>query len=322
MAPGIIKESDSARARSEMPYANGFHHGQSDSEDNPHSTRRAPSPYLQASATDQVYDILCVGFGPASLAIAVALHDAAEAEARGEAEHNINTPHSKKPWRHSELKVAFLERQHDFAWHAGMLLPGAKMQISFIKDLATLRNPRSEFTFLNYLHEKRRLVQFTNLGTFLPQRLEYEDYMRWCARKFEHLASYGEEVIEVSSSSEIDAEGCGGDKISFFNVVSRNIKSGSMTSRRAKNVIIAVGGKPHIPPSFPQDHPRIIHSSQFANIIPRLLSQRTGSYKIAVVGAGQSAAEIFDYLMSEYPNSETKLIIRGSALRPSDDSPL
>ncbi len=84
---------------------------------------------LESPDVDAVQDLICVGFGPASLAIAVALHDALEAGSLAP------TP-----------KVLFLEKQEHFAWHAGMLLPGAKMQISFMKDLATLRNPRSAFT--------------------------------------------------------------------------------------------------------------------------------------------------------------------------------
>ena len=61
---------------------------------------------------NEVFDLICVGFGPASLAIAVALRDL-----------------------QISAKILFLERQPRFAWHAGMLLPGARMQISFLKDV-------------------------------------------------------------------------------------------------------------------------------------------------------------------------------------------
>ena len=61
---------------------------------------------------DSMFDLVCVGFGPASLAIAVAMHD-------------LSIP----------ARVLFLERQSHFVWHAGMLLPGARMQISFLKDV-------------------------------------------------------------------------------------------------------------------------------------------------------------------------------------------
>src|SRR5271168_4678155 len=117
---------------------------------------------------NKTFDLICVGFGPASLAIAIALHDATSYDA-------------KVGGCSRTQKVCFLEKQRSFRWHAGMLLPGSKMQISFIKDLATLRDPTSKFTFLNYLKNKNRLVQFANLGTFLPSRVEFEDYLRWCA---------------------------------------------------------------------------------------------------------------------------------------------
>ncbi len=122
--------------------------------------KRNSTSRLRASDPGDVYDLVCVGFGPASLAIAVALHDALEAGTLRAAP-----------------RVLFLEQQSRFSWHAGMLLPGAKMQISFLKDLSTLRDPTSQFTFLNYLHQQGRLVEFTNLGTFLPARAEYEDYL-------------------------------------------------------------------------------------------------------------------------------------------------
>ena len=39
------------------------------------------------------------------------------------------------------------------------------------------------------------------------------------------------------------------------------------------------------------------------------------------MGSGQSAAEIFDDLQTRYPNARTTLVIKDTALRPSDDSP-
>lgn len=250
------------------------------------------------------YDLVCVGFGPASLAIAIALHDALEDASR--------MKHYKPP------KICFLEKQQQFAWHAGMMVPGSKMQISFIKDLATVRDPRSEFTFLNYLKSQGRLVDFTNLGTFLPSRLEFGEYMRWCASRFMDVVAYGQEVLEVTEAAP---ETTSSGKVETFIVKSRDIKSGQITSRHAKNVIIAVGGKPRIPPGIPH-HPRILHSSSYCTRIPDILRDTSKSYHVAVLGSGQSAAEIFHDLYQRYPNAKTTLIMRDSALRPSDDSPL
>jgi L-ornithine N5-oxygenase len=199
-----------------------------------------------------------------------------------------------------------------------MLLEGAKMQISFIKDMATLRNPRSSFTFLNYLHAKDRLVQFSNLDTFLPLRIEFEDYLRWCAEWFDDVAHYSQEVLEVRPEKSWR----GTQQIDSFAVMSRNIATGAISTRKAKHVVLAAGGRPNIPRAFPERHPRLLHSSKFAYEIPNLLSERHTPYKIAVIGGGQSAAEIFNNLHDRYPNSETRLIVKGPALKPSDDSPL
>jgi L-ornithine N5-oxygenase len=250
-----------------------------------------------------MHDLLCVGFGPASLAIGIALNDAMDPGLGAR-------PTNFKP------KVTFLEKQNQFAWHSGMLVPGSRMQISFVKDLATMRDPRSSFTFLNYLHHKNRLIHFTNLGTFLPARVEFEDYMRWCAKRFDNVVNYGEEVVEVVPG-QTDARGV----VDYFTVVSRNTGTGEITSRNARKVVIAIGGKAKMPPGFPQD-PRIMHSSKYCTTLPQMLNNDMAPYNIAVVGSGQSAAEIYHDLHRRYPNSRTTLILRDSALRPSDDSPL
>lgn len=265
--------------------------------------RPGPS-HLDPVADEEIYDLLCIGFGPASLAIAIALHDALDPRLS-------RCPARKQP------KVCFLEKQMQFSWHSGMLLPGSKMQISFIKDLATLRDPRSEFTFLNYLHNQGRLVDFSNLGTFLPARLEFEDYMRWCARRFENVVAYGHDVLHVAPE-EIQP---GRSTVTSFAVTSKDVRTGKVSARRARHVVIAVGGKPKIPPSFPR-HPRVMHSSAYCTTLPAMLHDTSRPYHIAVLGSGQSAAEIFHDLQLRYPNSKTTLIMRDSAMRPSDDSPL
>ncbi|POR38694.1 L-ornithine N(5)-monooxygenase [Tolypocladium paradoxum] len=261
------------------------------------------SQYLLPAALDSEYDVVCVGFGPASLAVAVAMHDAL---ATGKA----LLPGGAAP------KVLFVEKQARFAWHAGMLLPGAKMQISFIKDLATLRDPRSEFTFLNYLHRQGRLVDFTNLGTFLPARVEYEDYLRWCASHFDRLVRFGQEVVSVTPEG-----GDGSGSVRVFTVRSRDVATGQTHAYRGRNVLVAAGGQPSLPKSFPLRHPRVIHSSQYAHQIRQMLPKAGSPYRVAVVGAGQSAAEIFNNVQRLYPNSKTWLVMRPEFLRPSDDSP-
>lgn len=59
------------------------------------------------------YDLICIGFGPASLAIAIALNDALESRQAVPGLENI---------RRQSPKVLFLERQHKFGWHSGLCL--------------------------------------------------------------------------------------------------------------------------------------------------------------------------------------------------------
>lgn len=264
----------------------------------PQSTSQARTSNLAASDLDSVHDLVCCGFGPASLAIAVAIHDSLE-----------NGSLKTAP------NVLFLEKQPQFAWHAGMLLPGAKMQISFLKDMASLRDPRSHFTFLNYVHKNGRLLDFINLDTFLPARTEYEDYLRWCASHFDDVVRYNSQVVSVSP--EEDASG-----VKTFTVVERNAKTGAVSTHRARNVVLAIGGQASIPKPLPQQSPRVIHSSQYAYLMPKLLSDRNAPVKVAVIGGGQSAAEIFNNVSNLYPNSKTYLVMKSEFLKPSDDSPL
>lgn len=254
-------------------------------------------------SSDEILDLICIGFGPASLAIAIALHDAAKTNT------SLQT---------ASRKVLFLEKQAQFAWHAGMQLPGAKMQISFLKDLATPRDPTSRFTFLNYLFENGRLNHFINLGTFLPTRLEYEDYLRWCADHFEREGNvaYSMDVEDVRVG-ERNAD----MKVTSFVVTARN-DVGKLVSRKARRVVIAVGGRP-VTPSILQGLKHVYHSSQSAIAINNIQA-RSGSrpLRFAVIGSGQSAAEIFNDLSERFPNAQVRFIIKGASLRPSDDSPL
>lgn len=287
---------------------NGYHDAESENRhmngDASHGKKN--KSLLEPPDHNDVQDLICVGFGPASLAIAIALHDALEAHDQS----SLSSLHGRLP------KVTFLEKQSQFSWHSGMLLEGARMQITFIKDMATLRNPRSSFTYLNYLHEKERLVQFTNLNTFLPQRIEFENYLKWCAARFDDVVHYGHEVPFITPIPRSKD-----DKTTrFFEVTSLNVHTNTLHTHRARHVVIAIGGHGTIPPPFPS-HNRIIHSSQYSHMTPTILPDRSAAYRIAVIGSGQSAAEIFDSLHAAYPNARTTLMVRGSALKPSDDSP-
>ncbi|KAK9382717.1 L-lysine 6-monooxygenase [Kockiozyma suomiensis] len=249
-----------------------------------------------------MHDLICVGFGPAALSVAIALHDSVAKNST------------------SSLRVLFIEKQEQYTWHGGMLLPSARMQISFVKDFATLRDPTSHFTFLNYLHTQGRLVDFVNTSTFYPFREEYQHYMHWCASHFNDRVAYSEQVTGVRA---IETSG----SIKAFSVESCLSSDPSTTIvRNARNVLICTGGQPRFPPGFPlSGSSNIIHSSSFMYNISKIehaVSSSKSRMNIAVIGAGQSAAEIASHLHDKFGTQiDIDQYFSSTALRPSDDSP-
>lgn len=238
-----------------------------------------------------IHDLIGIGFGPSNIALAIALK---EKEAAG-----------------AGVKSFFIEKQPSFAWHANMLLDDARMQISFLKDLVTLRNPASHFTFINYLHQKKRLQDFINLKTFFPSRHEFNDYLAWAAAHFEDRCAYGEEVLEVLPEKR-------GDEVTLLRVRSQDNQRG-IHERLARHLVVSVGGTPSIPDCFRpfREDLRVFHSSRYLGEI----AQHPNARRIAVVGAGQSAAEIFMDLHNRPSKPQVDLIMRARAIMPSDDSP-
>jgi L-ornithine N5-oxygenase len=245
---------------------------------------------------DAIHDVVGVGFGPSNLALAIALDEALRQ-------------------RGAALSHHFVEKQPGFTWHGGMLLPDSDMQISFLKDLVSLRDPTSPLTFVNYLHQKGRLEAFINRKTFFPSRVEFNDYLGWVAARFAGHCSYGEEVTAVEPET---AQGI----VTGLRVRSRAV-SGGETVRRTHNLVVATGGSPRIPAAFARlrSESRVVHSSGYLDRIHGLGLARRPSARVAVIGGGQSAAEITLDLHGRFPQLGIDLIYRGYALKPADDTP-
>ncbi len=114
-------------------------------------------------------------------------------------------------------------------------------------------------------------------------------------------------------------------KVESFVVTSKNVNTGCVSTYRARHVVLAMGGQRYIPHTFTQAaslSQHIIHSSEYVTSTPSLLRSPLSMYRIAVVGGGQSGAEIFCDLQTRFPNATTSLILKSGALRPADDSPL
>ncbi|MFG3381567.1 lysine N(6)-hydroxylase/L-ornithine N(5)-oxygenase family protein [Streptomyces sp. NPDC047999] len=243
-----------------------------------------------------VEDLVGIGFGPANLALAIAVE-----------EHNARQPPG------SGLRAVFTERQREFGWHRGMLLSGATMQVSFLKDLATMRDPGSRFTFLRYLHEHDRLADFVNQKSFFPTRMEFHDYLRWCAAMVQDRVRYGWEAQAVVPVAGDAAAG-------VLEVLTRPVGGAPQetTRLRTRNVVIGTGLRPRVPEGVSTGD-RVWHNRDLLFRAPRL-GERVHR-RFVVVGAGQSAAETAEYLHREFPDSEVCAVFTRYGYSPADDSP-
>ncbi len=83
-------------------------------------------------------------------------------------------------------------------------------------------------------------------------------------------------------------------------------------------IVIGAGGYGNIPPTFAtlQDDKRVFHSSNYLSSV----GKQKNLNKVAVIGAGQSSAEIFLDLHNNH-QTNIDLIMRSWAFQPADDSP-
>ncbi|MEU8778949.1 lysine N(6)-hydroxylase/L-ornithine N(5)-oxygenase family protein [Streptomyces sp. NPDC048606] len=257
------------------------------------------APHAQTTPGSRVpgtRDLVGIGFGPANLALAIAVE-----------EHNLQRTSG------GAVHATFVERQEDFGWHRGMLLEGATMQVSFLKDLVTMRNPGSPYSFVHYLQDHGRLADFVNHKTFFPTRIEFHDYFRWCASAFRDQVRYGAEVESVTAPPTLGAA----DTVDELEVRSRDADGGG-TTLRTRNVVIGTGLVPRLPRGV-ETGARVWHNRDLLFRAPKLTDRR--HRRFVVVGAGQSAAETADYLHRTFPDSEVHAVFRRYGYSPADDSP-
>ncbi|MFF0200053.1 SidA/IucD/PvdA family monooxygenase [Streptomyces sp. NPDC005017] len=233
--------------------------------------------------TNHEVEVLAIGAGPSNLALAVAIE---ESGATGLAADTL-----------------ILEQHADVVWQRNLLLPFARSQVSFVKDLVTLRNPQSRFSFLSFLHAKGRLDEFVNLGTFNPFRKEISEYLQWVANSLEHVGiRYNSKVQSVSPRKADDGT-----------VVGWRVNLAGGDTVDARDLVVGTGRDANIPAEFkdlPRD--RVIHSTQYSTRIAQYPIDRP--VRVVVIGAAQSAAEMFVSVHKDLPLSQPTLIHRSIGL--------
>lgn len=235
----------------------------------------------------RIYDVIGIGFGPSNVSLAIALRETAPG-----------------------IDALFLEKNESFAWHSGMLLPDATMQVSFLKDLVNPRNPKSHFTFVNYLHQKNRLLDFANLKTFFPSRAEFHDYFTWCAEAFDPQVRYSHAAIRIE---QIAIEGTAEPVYSITTQC-----DGHVHQFLARSIVHSCGLEPILPEGVTQGS-RVFHNHEFLSHLER--TPIAPKSHVVVVGGGQSAAEICSYLLTEDPSLTVTSVISRFGFLPADDSP-
>ncbi|WP_300597152.1 SidA/IucD/PvdA family monooxygenase [Niabella sp.] len=212
---------------------------------------------------NSIYDIAGIGIGPFNLGLAA-----------------LCAPIKS-------LRTIFLEAQPEFNWHEGMLLPGSTLQVSYLADLVTLADPRSAFTYLNFLRKQGRLLQFGIHENNVITRREYNRYCRWVCSQLSNL-SFNWRVMDISYQQDQQ----------YYRITGVNPLTGALKSIIARHVVMGVGTQPCIP-DFARSllGDQVLHSSQYLKHQTALLRSK----KIVVVGSGQSAAEIFYDLLQAGP---------------------
>ncbi|MFJ8130019.1 lysine N(6)-hydroxylase/L-ornithine N(5)-oxygenase family protein [Streptomyces hydrogenans] len=233
------------------------------------------------------HDVLGIGFGPANLALAIALEEEGH-----------------------DLDIRFLEARPGPSWQSAMMLDGSDIQNHPVRDLVSLRNPRSRYSFINYLFENGRLLDHLNLPVEFPLRKEYAQYVTWAAGHFERLVDYGVHVTGVTL--ERDAEGR-----SRYTVT-----TSAGETLQARSLVIGTGRAPFVPEPFDTvDSPRVFHLTRYLPALRELEEAGGAPRRVTVVGGSQSAVELTLDLARRYPKAEVTTLVRSLTLREKDTSP-
>ncbi|MEQ5841276.1 SidA/IucD/PvdA family monooxygenase [Paraburkholderia acidicola] len=239
-------------------------------------------------AEPPMLDIIGIGFGPANIALAVALEELTEG-----------------------LSVQFLEKRRSKGWQEGMLLEESDIQNHPLRDLVTPRNPRSRYSFTNFLFENGRLFEHLNLGLPFPLRIEYEQYVCWVAGFFDHQVTYG---VNVTGITPLVDRGTGA-------LQGYVVRDAAGREWRARAVVVAPGRTPNVPAQFAHaDSERIVHLNDYLFALKRACEDGRKP-RVAVVGGSQSAVEILLHAHGSGACESVTGITRNFGFRQKDTSP-
>lgn len=235
------------------------------------------------ASEDRVYDLVGIGIGPFNLGLAC-----------------LSEPLD-------DVDSLFFDENDGFAWHHGMMLDDATIQVPFLADLVSMADPTSRFSFLNWLKHVGRLYPFYIREDFHPLRREYDAYCRWAAEQLPNLRwQHRVESVEYLEDRDL------------FLVTS--LSSQGVEKHLARNVVTGIGTGPRVPEPLQGLERNVRHSSRFLHERDEIVTAES----IAIVGSGQSAAEIYLDLLNSQKEHGYRLdwITRSPRFFPMEDTKL
>lgn len=242
---------------------------------------------------NDVLDLVGIGFGPAGIALAAAIQDSGE-------DRGINL----------KRRVTFYEQAATPGWQTGLLFRNVDIQHHYMRDLATPRNPRSRFTFANFLKEHDRIFEFGSLvyggGGGAVSRIEWSNYVAWAASLLDEYVNY-----------ECPVEGMHLARAGEEQVIAVRSRKGEILTRA---VAFCAGQELSYPALF-RGHvgDRVFHATRFLHKMQKI--PKTERLRVSVIGAGQSAIEIVSYLHANYPQAQITCLQRSFGFHHGNHSP-
>ncbi|KAF2729231.1 hypothetical protein EJ04DRAFT_516103 [Polyplosphaeria fusca] len=188
------------------------------------------------------------------------------------------------------------------------------MENPFAFDLVTTRNPRSSFTYVNYLLAHDRLVEFANSDRLNPLRLEFEQYLEWCAEQFRGQVRYQNEVIGVFPERAAEC-------VRSWNIAVKD-EEGKTYMVRTRNILVPAPS--HSIPPKPQPlfnvnfaaGQRIISVDEYLSRRDELSVLREPRLNVTLVGSSERTVEVLEDLLCCYKLGNIAVITDNESLRP------
>jgi lysine N6-hydroxylase len=199
-----------------------------------------------------------------------------------------------------DLAVRFYDRASELAWHPGLLFPESSIQTSYLKDLVTPVDPTSRHSFLAFLVAHRRFYSFVTASFPRVSRTEFGQYLAWVARSLPSLR-FGSPVREVTMQDDL------------WVVATRK------ATVRARDLVLGTGLRPHVPECARSFVGPTLHHAIEVGVHQTVTTGR----RVAVIGGGQSGAELVYHLLSDPSALPAQLtwVSRRDGFPPMDDSP-